>query len=242
MTATTTKTATKKTKTTTETKAKTKPTKTKPAKPATATVPLGQAWKLRQGFRFSAEQAKRYGPELARHTEVKGSTLSASQILDAGRSTTSPIHDAFTWDDSEAAHRCRLAEATYLGRAFTIRIERRDGKPAEARSMYYLTDERSDEEKEGGGSKGKGHSEDGYTHGDRPGRYHSWQDVMADPVSRAQVLVDQRRTLKAIIDNLGPFEEADEARRRLHAVWEADALWGVTVAQEPKEPEATEAA
>jgi hypothetical protein len=59
--------------------------------------------------------------ELQRLFDENGGTLTPEQIVETARAPENPLHDAFTWDDSEAAERWRHVEAAaLLRRTFTV--------------------------------------------------------------------------------------------------------------------------
>ena len=53
-----------------------------------------------------------------------GGFLRPQAVVDAARPKTSPLHNVFTWNDTEAAKRYRLIQAQKLIRSFTITTER----------------------------------------------------------------------------------------------------------------------
>jgi hypothetical protein len=63
-------------------------------------------------------------PVLRQLKEQAAGTLSPAVILDAARSEDSPLHHFFTWDDGEAAEKCRLAEAGMLLRRVRVHLVR----------------------------------------------------------------------------------------------------------------------
>lgn len=55
-----------------------------------------------------------------------GGLLRPAAVVEAARDVNSPLHNAFTWDDTEAARLYRLDQAQRLIRSFKIEID--DGK------------------------------------------------------------------------------------------------------------------
>lgn len=89
-----------------------------------------------EGSPFSNDDAKKIGPVLAELSE-RGA-VTARDIVDAARSTNSPLHDYFEWNDKRAADQYRLEEARKMLRSITIRyIE--DGQPKTARAFQVMT-------------------------------------------------------------------------------------------------------
>lgn len=59
--------------------------------------------------------------------------LKPEDIVDMARASTSAAHGAFTWDDTKAAHKCRLDEARHLVRSITVvRSEAKEQGPQKA--------------------------------------------------------------------------------------------------------------
>ena len=68
---------------------------------------------FREGTRLSKSvDPQKVGPVLARF-EKKGE-LTSTNIVEEARQESSPLHDAFTWDDQEAAEERRLEQSRYL--------------------------------------------------------------------------------------------------------------------------------
>lgn len=58
---------------------------------------------------------------------VHGGRVTPEIIVEDARDESSPFHDAFEWDDSEAAEKFRLSQARTLLRSYTIRVDTEDG-------------------------------------------------------------------------------------------------------------------
>ena len=56
------------------------------------------------------------GERLERLRALDGPGLTSERVVEDARDPNAPHHEHFTWDDSEAAHKHRLAEAGYLVR------------------------------------------------------------------------------------------------------------------------------
>jgi hypothetical protein len=94
-----------------------------------ATEMIEYRWK--EGSRISLP------PEIAgSHLEQLRSDhghLTAEMVLEDARPAKSPLHDAFTWDDSEAAHKYRLEQARYIIRSVVyLPAEMTDPEPVRA--------------------------------------------------------------------------------------------------------------
>ena len=46
--------------------------------------------------------------------ELHQGRITPEMVVDAARDPNSPLHSAFTWDDAQAAHEHRLAQARVL--------------------------------------------------------------------------------------------------------------------------------
>lgn len=68
------------------------------------------------------------GEELERITAQHGHKLNAKDLVNEASVPTSPLHDAFEWDDTEAARAHREEQARKLLRSVTITIVR-ENKP-----------------------------------------------------------------------------------------------------------------
>lgn len=55
-----------------------------------------------------------------------GGLISPGEVVEAARPASSPLHNAFCWDDTEAANRYRLLQAQKLIRSFKVEIEEGD--------------------------------------------------------------------------------------------------------------------
>jgi hypothetical protein len=112
--------------------------------------------------------------ELKRLTHANGGELKPEAVVDAARSLTSPLHQQFEWDDSEAAKRYRLEQARQLIRVIITYEQIGDGKLVPYRVFVSLTPDR---EKEGGG-------------------YRLATTVLSDADQRRQLLLEARDEMK----------------------------------------------
>jgi hypothetical protein len=90
-----------------------------PATLREAELRWGSTFKLDPGFEKTPESARAVKEELDRLKGNRGS-LAADDVLDAARDPSSPMHGAFTWDDSEAAELWRREQARELIRAVRV--------------------------------------------------------------------------------------------------------------------------
>jgi len=96
-------------------------------------------YRARPGRGFGHERAERYGKELeALH--ARSGKLSASIVVEAASDEASPLHDAFTWADDEAARLHREHEARRLMAGIEVEIVV-DGRVIESRAFVSIFDE-----------------------------------------------------------------------------------------------------
>jgi len=65
-------------------------------------------------------QREAIAKRLAELTQLGGGRLVPELVIEDARPVTSPLHDAFTWDDTRAAHERRLDQARTLIRSVKI--------------------------------------------------------------------------------------------------------------------------
>ena len=81
---------------------------------------MSYGWKER-AYGVSGLDAEKCGTELDRLSKIK--PLTPESVLHAARLKSSPLHDGFTWDDTEAAKQHRMSEARYMIAAVVIVID-----------------------------------------------------------------------------------------------------------------------
>lgn len=74
---------------------------------------MAPVFDFRPGRALKGVNPQQVGVELERIRAEKGK-LVAEDVLEAASDPESPLHEAFTWDDSAAAHQHRLTEARRL--------------------------------------------------------------------------------------------------------------------------------
>lgn len=129
-----------------------------------------------------------------------GGFLRPQAVVDAARPKSSPLHNAFTWNDGEAARRYRLLQAQNLIRSFKITTER-DGEEVTTPVFIGVSSDRTDKK------------------ANNPYRY--WEDVAnSDLVEIAESdALEQLRGIKARYDHL----------KRLGDIWAAIEKYGGAV-------------
>ena len=68
------------------------------------------------------KQKKAVAARLAKIAALHAGTLTPESVVEDARSAKSPLHDHFTWDDSEASAKWRLEEARQLIRSVRVDI------------------------------------------------------------------------------------------------------------------------
>lgn len=71
------------------------------------------------GSRMGKKSATNAGRELERLTKVNGG-LTADNVVDTARSTASPLHEFFEWNNTVAAQQYRLEQARHLMRSVVV--------------------------------------------------------------------------------------------------------------------------
>lgn len=69
---------------------------------------------------------------------MRDGTLTPEAVLAAATPVDSPIHKYFTWDDTEAAIKRRLDEASHLIRTCKIRIEASEERTVNVRAFLHV--------------------------------------------------------------------------------------------------------
>lgn len=86
------------------------------------------------------------GERLTRLRTDLGDGFTPGAVVDDARPTDSPMHAAFTWDDTEAARKRREDEARYLIRhVYVVREDDEDKPPV--RAFVSVTERESDEDR-----------------------------------------------------------------------------------------------
>jgi len=115
--------------------------------------------------------------------------LIPEEVVRAAQSPRSPLHELFTWDDTEAARRHRLEEARQLIRVTVTLIP---GTDQEVRAYVSLSEDRPQ------GVKGQ------ITGG---GGYRATAEVMSDEQLRAILLADAQREMRAFQNKYARLSE-----------------------------------
>lgn len=84
-------------------------------------------WKPGAHLKINARIA---GTELERIRTKHNGRLTPNDVLEEAKARSSPLHKAFVWDDTEAAHKFRLGQASYLIRSIEVVVSASKSKPA----------------------------------------------------------------------------------------------------------------
>jgi len=112
--------------------------------------------------------------------------VSPQSVLEEARPPSSPLHRHFTWDDTVAAEKCRLIEASQLIRRYSIEIETGPEKTVRTRALVNVA----------------------------PAEYVPVEQAMADPNMRNVVLQSAIKELAALrrkYEHLCDFDVAIQA-------------------------------
>ena len=134
------------------------------------------SYKWKNGARVPAAiDADKVGERFQRIAERNGGHLTPPAVLKDALKKSSPMHDYFEWDDTEAAEKWRIEQAGYLIRNIVVPVileEGDDGEPADFRPYVSVVIE-----------------EEGPV-------YMDVQDVMNDPALQEQAIAGAMRELR----------------------------------------------
>lgn len=87
--------------------------------------------------------------ELNRIAVANRGRLTPEAVVRNARSERSPIHKYFTWDDTKAAEKCRLFEASMLIRSVKVNVEMHDqDEPIKTRAFVNVQSNEPEEDDE----------------------------------------------------------------------------------------------
>lgn len=132
--------------------------------------------------------------ELRRIADENNGILMPESVIEAARPKSSPLHGAFEWDDTEAAHRWRMHQARNLIRVTVEMIERDGSEPLRVRTFCSLTPDR--------------------VHGG----YRATVAVMRKADTRNQLLADALAELESIERKYSALQELTEVFTAIRAV------------------------
>jgi hypothetical protein len=124
--------------------------------------------------------------ELIKIAKKHDGVLKAIDVIEEARDESSPLHSAFTWDDSKAAHEYRLEQARRLIRVVVQTVEFKQ-KSREIRVFVSLSPDRYNED--GGGG------------------YRPMVDVLSNADMRAQLLTDALEDMRGFQDRYRALKE-----------------------------------
>lgn len=106
---------------------------------------------------------------------LRDGSLTPEAVLDAAQPPDSPLHKHFTWDDTEAANKRRLDEASYLIRKCKIRIETAEERTVHVRAFLHLP-----------------------AQGETDATYAPTADLLSNPATRDVVFAQALRDVEAL--------------------------------------------
>ncbi|WP_145923468.1 hypothetical protein [Sphingopyxis macrogoltabida] len=147
-------------------------------------------WKSGASIKLDPEVA---GAVLERLRTTHNGRLTAEAVVTEAQPRTSPLHDAFEWDDRKAGRKWRLEQASHMIRSIeVIRLTPEQSKPIRAFVSVLRDEDRS---------------------------YTSTAHALSDPELRAQVVSQAWRDLEAwrqrhaeLIEFAAVFTAMDQAR------------------------------
>lgn len=149
----------------------------------------------RNGTRVPKHLAPVFGNRVDDIQSKLGRAPKAREVLEDARDPSSPIHELFNWDDSDAAEKYRAFQASVLLSALTVKIEIvKNGKRDEVDMPVRIVLNR--------GERGTG------------GEHEHISDIIADPVRRARMVemaADDFLSLERKYNNLKEFQNVFKA-------------------------------
>lgn len=104
------------------------------------------AYKWKPGARVKIN-AKVAGAELERLRTQRNGRLTPADVLEAAKAKSSPLHKAFEWDDTEAARKFRLEQASYLIRSIEVVVIATKGKAQQPTTVRAFVNVRRDQDR-----------------------------------------------------------------------------------------------
>jgi len=133
-------------------------------------------YKWRDGFPYRGVDPNIAGQEIKRITTKSGGKVKPETVIMESKKKSAPLHPMFDWNETEAAHNWRKAQARgILGNL--VQVEIINNEPEKVRSMVCVAVRDENDE-----SQGKA--------------YMPIQDAMNDPEYRQQVINEARSELE----------------------------------------------
>jgi hypothetical protein len=95
-------------------------------------------YKAARGSTLTDEQAQQYGDHIAQTFSNGHLEVTPDDVVADAQAKSSPLHNFFEWDDSEAAQRYRVQQARYLLRSIRVVIEKQEAV-TETRAFVRVT-------------------------------------------------------------------------------------------------------
>lgn len=142
---------------------------------------------------LAAKRNERDAEWLAKQVRaIKGrrATVSPEDIVEASRPKDAPLHDRFTWDDTEAARSWRLEEARKILRVAVTIIEHEQER-VRVRAFVSLPSDRGPKQP-----------------------FRTMEDVLSDPERRGEMLERARSEMDSWVRRYGTLTEAADIMKR----------------------------
>jgi hypothetical protein len=98
-------------------------------------------YKFSEGTRLPGIDPQAAGERLEAIRKRHNGHLLPKYVVDDARKPSSPLHDAFTWDDTEAADQYRLVQARYLIRHIVVVISEKNEPERTIRALVSIRGE-----------------------------------------------------------------------------------------------------
>lgn len=105
-------------------------------------------YRFGQGARLAGLDPQTVGERLAQLREDLGPGFRPAAVVEDATPDESPLHAAFTWDDTEAARKRREDEARYLIRhVYVVRPSQQDQPEREVRAFVSVLERQTEEDR-----------------------------------------------------------------------------------------------
>ena len=105
---------------------------------------VGKKYKATLGAPFKKSKVQKYGECLNKLSEKHNGRLKPQYVVDEARSSSSPLHDYFDWDDSVAAEKYRIYQARNLINHITVEISY-DNEKQDVKGWFSVNSTPNDE-------------------------------------------------------------------------------------------------
>lgn len=139
---------------------------------------IQKIYKSREGSPISDEQAKRYGTRIDKLMEENGGKIRPKNLIDDARDESSPLHEYFDWDDSQAGEKWRTWQARALLGYIKV-VVKYDHTQKESRAYFNVNVDTGEED-----------------FNEEARAYVSIENVMSEPNYKKQLLAEAVREIE----------------------------------------------